>query len=129
MLRFDSKNNSLFVDNVAIFDFATGDPVTFAKDNDNVQIFYDANGKSWAVTNNKGGGKINVRVLPGTPSFKKLMQLARGQDSFTVALNLTGETVSATEAIIMRTPNGSWAEGSPMRDFQIALLDYKHDVA
>lgn len=128
MYVFDTSADSLIVDNFAISNFAAGDPVTYAKNNDNIKVDQDAFGDPFAVVSHKGAGKMNVKLLPGTPSFRKLMELANKNVVFGVTLTMQGERISGTNCMISRTPNGSISENSPVRDFTINMLDYKHET-
>lgn len=126
---FDIANSLLTVDGYAFVDsdYANGDPVTFSKDEDTAKLTPNAFGSEVVTKNHKGGGKIVVKVSTKTPGFKKLMTLANTTALFPVTLNVPGEEVSGTQAVILRSPNGSLSENAPVREFTIAVTDYKHD--
>lgn len=125
---FDVDNDRLQIGGFDIVDFTTGDPVTFSKTADNVQVVETAYGEPIVLKKHHGLGTVTVRVLPDTPSFKHLMKLANTTEETDVIINMQGEKISGTRAFFAKTPNGTISENAPVREFTLHVLDYKHDA-
>lgn len=129
MIRFNVNTDSIIVDGFSLTNFVAGaDPVSWSQDQDNAQVQQDAFGNGYVLDKNHTGGTITVRLIPGTPSFKKMMQLAGERTSFGVMITTSAERVSGTEAIIVRKPNGNVTENNPSREFQIKVIDYQYQA-
>ncbi|MGV0167210.1 hypothetical protein ACRYI5_01265 [Furfurilactobacillus sp. WILCCON 0119] len=123
---FDVASTVVTVDNFQIMDFSTGDPVTAQKDADDVQADQDIMGNAFLVKQHNGTGTATLRILPGTPSYKKMMTLWNSKKVFPFVLDTAEETISATKATLMRSPSTAITGGAPVREFQVKCLDYKH---
>ncbi|CAK1230318.1 hypothetical protein R82291_FJPPFKPJ_00688 [Fructobacillus cardui] len=129
MIRFNVNTDSIIVDGFSLSNFVAGaDPVSWAQDQDNAQVQQDAFGNGYVLDKNHTGGTITVRLIPGTPSFKKMMQLAGQRSTFGVMIKTSAERVGGTEAIIVRKPNGNVTENNPSREFQIKVIDYQYEA-
>ncbi|CAK1235134.1 hypothetical protein [Fructobacillus tropaeoli] len=129
MIRFNVNTDSIIVDGFSLSNFVAGaDPVSWTQDQDNAQVQQDAFGNGYVLDNNHTGGTITVRLIPGTPSFKKMMQLAGQRSTFGVMIKTSAERVGGTEAIIVRKPNGNVTENNPSREFQIKVIDYQYEA-
>lgn len=125
---FDVADTVLTVDKFQITDFASGDPITAVKDADDVTVDQDVMGNSWGTMQHKGTGTMTVRLLPGTPSYRKVMELHDKKTVFEVMLDTPQDSISATKSLILRSPQTAITGGSPVREFQIKMLDYKHNA-
>ncbi|CAK1228336.1 hypothetical protein [Fructobacillus tropaeoli] len=129
MIRFNVNTDSIIVDGFSLSNFVAGaDPVSWTQDQDNAQVQQDAFGNGYVLDKNHTGGTITVRLIPGTPSFKKMMQLAGQRSTFGVMIKTSAERVGGTEAIIVRKPNGNVTENNPSREFQIKVIDYQYEA-
>lgn len=129
MIRFNVNTDSIIVDGFSLSNFVAGaDPVSWTQDQDNAQVQQDAFGNGYVLDKNHTGGTITVRLIPGTPSFKKMMQLAGQRSTFGVMIKTSAERVCGTEAIIVRKPNGNVTENNPSREFQIKVIDYQYEA-
>lgn len=125
---YDVANTVVTADRFQIIDFSTGDPITASKDADDAQADQDVFGNTILVQQHKGTGTMTLRLLPGTPSYKKMMTLYNTKKIFEAVLDTPEETISATKAAIMRSPQTAISGSAPVREFQIKMLDYKHEV-
>ena len=129
MIRFNVNADTIIVDGFSLSNFVAGaDPVSWAQDQDNAQVQQDAFGDAYVLDKNHTGGTITIRLIPGTPSFKKMMQLAGQRATFGVMINTSAEKVWGTEALIVRKPNGNVTENNPSREFQIKVIDYQFEA-
>lgn len=129
MTRFNVNSDTIIVDGFALSNFVAGaDPVSWAQDQDNAQVQQDAFGDGYILDKNHTGGTVTIRLIPGTPSFRKMMQLAGQRTEFGVMINTSAEKVYGTEAIIVRKPNGNITENNPSREFQIKVVDYQYEA-
>lgn len=129
MIRFNTNQDTIVVDNFALSNFVAGsDPVSWSQDQDNAKVEQDAFGIGYVIDNNHGIGTVTVRLIPGTPSFHKMMLLANTRATFGVMINTSSEKVWGTEALITKNPGGSITESNPNREFVIKVIDYNHEA-
>lgn len=122
---FDTRDDSVSVNGRMITQFTDGDPVSWAHTQPNSQTYTPTMGKPYRVKKNAPLGNITLRVLPGTPDYKFLLNLANSEAEFPIVVNAQGERVSGTQASFNQIPNGNISENAQVREFVAEVLDYK----
>ena len=126
---FDIANGYAMVDGYQLSNYAVGtDPVTYQKSNDNAKISDNAFGEVNIIKQHNGSGQVVIRLMPDTPSFKWMMNLANTEKIFPIVIDNQGERISGTQAIISKTPNGGLTSNDPVREFTVHVADYNHEA-
>ncbi|MBD8590253.1 phage structural protein [Peribacillus castrilensis] len=124
---FDASQVSVVVDGRYLTDFAEGDAVQWEKDEDNFEPKVGVTGTVGITKKINSIGTITVLIMQGSPEVGFLKQLANTGKQFAIWVNTGGEhseKIGGSQAMVLKTPEGSITDETGEREFEIKVFDY-----
>ncbi|CEG31445.1 phage structural protein [Peribacillus simplex] len=124
---FDASQVSVVVDGRYLTDFAEGDAVTWEKDEDNFEPKVGVTGTVGITKKINSIGTITVLIMQGSPEVGFLKKLANTGKQFAIWVNTGGENsekIGGSQAMVLKTPEGSITDETGEREFEIKVFDY-----
>lgn len=121
---YDASTVTLIIDGKYITGFDEGSMVEWSKDEDNINTKIDAQGNVSVAINNNTLGTITVNLSQSSPSLAYMKQLANTKKRFPIWAQGGSEKIGGTEAMVKKTPDGSFSDESEARSFEIQVFDY-----
>ncbi|UYZ01211.1 DUF3277 domain-containing protein [Peribacillus frigoritolerans] len=124
---FDASQVSVVVDGRYLTDFAEGDAVTWEKDEDNFEPKVGVTGTVGITKKINSIGTITVLIMQGSPEVGFLKKLANTGKQFAIWVNTGGvnsEKIGGSQAMVLKTPEGSITDETGEREFEIKVFDY-----
>lgn len=124
MKTYDASLVSVVVDGRFITGFDEGEFVSWEKDEDNFSTKVDAQGYTGVAVVNNQLGTITLPVSQTSPDLKFLKTLANTKKKFAIWVNSPDEKIGGTEAMVKKTPEGSFGDEIGVREFEIQVFDF-----
>ncbi|MCM3598715.1 DUF3277 domain-containing protein [Metabacillus idriensis] len=124
MPTYDASLVTVVVDGRFITGFDEGDMVSWEKDEDNFTPKVDAQGFTAAAVVNNNLGTITIPLSQASPQLKFMKNLANTRKKFSIWIQSPDEKIGGTEAMVKKTPEGSFGDEISAREFEIQVFDY-----
>ncbi|AOH54487.1 hypothetical protein ABE28_008990 [Peribacillus muralis] len=124
---FDASQSSCVVDGRFINDFAEGDAVKWEREEDNFEPKVGVTGAVGITKKNNNIGRITLLIMQGSPEVTFLKSLANSGKQFPIWVNTGGansEKIGGSNAMVLKTPEGSIADETGEREFEVMVFDY-----
>lgn len=129
---FDVKKTSVIVDGHYVTGWMDGSIITASKNEDNVIPHVGAKGEVSYSESNNGTGTITLTIKQNSPSFPKMVALAKGSREFVTSVvdtNTNNTKAGGNECRILKVPDVSWANEVGGVEIQIFVADYEMDAS